>query len=1030
MRIPVMLFRRSVRTLAASSLANVLLVLQAGAQNVKLNPPLFPDSQGGVHELRASDDGRWCVYRATEGSQALGLFSVPVDGSSGSRRLVPEGMDVEDFDLSSELVLVESQHNLFVVPIDASRPPVAVLPWNPLRVTDEIGITADGSRVVYLERVPGTTRDELYSAEVHGDGPPVELDTGLSEVEVRDFLISPDGGRVVFSARQDDSPVVQILSVPIDGSAAPVDLTPPAVRSARSSRGYEITPDGARVVYRVDQDLNRVFELFSAPIDGSSAPVKLNTPLPSGRHVEQFRVSQDGRRVVYLADFSATNVFELFSVPIEGGSPPVRLNGPLVPGSDVDFDFEISPNSRLVAFIAQLSPTEAALWVAPIDGRFPARAIQANPMTMGRFTPDSRRIVVRVRKGEGPIDLYSVTIGRGGARNLTETPDGVGQWVFEYFITPDGASIVYLESFSATSDLRRVPVDGHSSPAVLCSFWAWNDLVLTSDGRFLLFRAEPACCPPYDFQGSLFSVPVDGHRGLLELNGPLVTEHVIGDVTSLRVSPQGSVAFMVYVPQRGFFLDNDFMEIFGVTPGPDPQPVRLTPTEPFERRITAYEFAANGERVVYRTDFDETSHLFSVPVDGHEPPLLLDDTETTFGSVGEFTLDPAGLFAVFDADVGSWSELFRVALTGGPELPLSGSLVAGGGFQSFQVAPGSARVVYVADQLANDRFELFSVPSDGSAGPVRLNGTLPANADVDEHFLIHPDGSTVLALGELLANDVRELFRVPVDGSAAPARLSAPLVAGGNVERGFRIGPDGLTVVYLADQEQNERFELYAVPLDGSASPVKLNGALVAGGDVQPDFAFTPDGSNVVYRADAESDERFELFGAALDGSLRVKLNPALVAEGDVRAEFLVTPDSKRVLFRADRSADERIELFSALLDGGGSLTVNGDLAPGGQVAELLRPSVDGLHVFYAADQRTDELLELFMAPVDREKGSRVLSGPFLPGSDVSAIEPTSDGKGILYLADQDIDSVVELYFSALAPAVRPGPPGGLVRVR
>ena len=149
-------------------------------------------------------------------------------------------------------------------------------------------------------------------------------------------------------------------------------------------------------------------------------------------------------------------------------------------------------------------------------------------------------------------------------------------------------------------------------------------------------------------------------------------------------------------------------------------------------------------------------------------------SETTFNAIGEFVLSTDEPFAVFDADVGSWSELFRVALDGGPEVSLSGDLVAGGGFEDFQLAPGSGRVVYVADQLVNERFELFSVASDGSAAPVRLNGTLPANADVDQEFVIHPDGSTVVALGELLANDVRELFRIPVDGSAVPARISAP----------------------------------------------------------------------------------------------------------------------------------------------------------------------------------------------------------------------------------------------------------------
>jgi len=233
---------------------------------------------------------------------------------------------------------------------------------------------------------------------------------------------------------------------------------------------------------------------------------------------------------------------------------------------------------------------------------------------------------------------------------------------------------------------------------------------------------------------------------------------------------------------------------------------------------------------------------------------------------------------------------------------------------------------------------------------------------------------------------------------------------------GFRLGPDGRTIVYLADQELDERYELYSVPLDGSAAPVKQSGALVTGGDVQSDFAFTPDGGRLVYRADAETDERFELFGAAPAGPASpVKLNPSLVADGDVRPGFVLAPDGSRVIYRADRAADERIELFSSRVDGGATLTLNDALPPGGEVLERLRLSPDGKQVFYAADQRSDDVFELFAAPIERAKGSRLLSGPLTPGGDVGVFEPLLDGN-IVYLADQDTDGVVELYLAFLAP--------------
>jgi len=331
----------------------------------------------------------------------------------------------------------------------------------------------------------------------------------------------------------------------------------------------------------------------------------------------------------------------------------------------------------------------------------------------------------------------------------------------------------------------------------------------------------------------------------------------------------------------------------------------------------------------------------------------------------------------------------------------------------------------VADRFVNDRNELFSVASDGSSPPLQLNAPLPAGADVDTEFLLSPDGQWVVALAEQLADNVRELFRIPVDGSAPPVRVSGALAAGGNVTRGTRFAPDGATLVYRADALADERFELFAVALEGGTPPVKLSGTLVADGDVQADFAFTPGGTHVVYRADAESDERFELYVAALDGSAGpTKISPPLVAEGDVRAGFVLTLDGSRVVFCADRDADEKVELLSTPLAGGPTLTLNAPLPRGGVVLETLQLGPDGKRVFFVADQRVDDVFELFSAPIDRAKSPTLHNPTLIAGGDVVLAEaslgtfaPTPDGSGVVYLADQELDGVVELYLSILAGA-------------
>jgi hypothetical protein len=75
---------------------------------------------------------------------------------------------------------------------------------------------------------------------------------------------------------------------------------------------------------------------------------------------------------------------------------------------------------------------------------------------------------------------------------------------------------------------------------------------------------------------------------------------------------------------------------------------------------------------------------------------------------------------------------------------------------------------------------------------------------------------------------------------------------------GFLIGPSSARVVYLADQETDELFELFSVPITGGTA-TKLSGTLVSEGDVYS-WKISSDDSRVVYLADKQRDEQYELF--------------------------------------------------------------------------------------------------------------------------------------------------------------------------
>jgi hypothetical protein len=75
----------------------------------------------------------------------------------------------------------------------------------------------------------------------------------------------------------------------------------------------------------------------------------------------------------------------------------------------------------------------------------------------------------------------------------------------------------------------------------------------------------------------------------------------------------------------------------------------------------------------------------------------------------------------------------------------------------------------------------------------------------------------------------------------------------------YRIDPGSTWAVYLADADTVDVLELWRVPIDGSAAPERVNPALPPGGDVEYDFVPLSDGG-IVYRTDLRNNQAFELF--------------------------------------------------------------------------------------------------------------------------------------------------------------------------
>ncbi|NOT30340.1 MAG: hypothetical protein HOP15_07820 [Planctomycetes bacterium] len=1034
--------------LARTLVAGGLLALPLFAQSHKLvtAPPPGPGG-GDVRELLTSPDGTRVVYRADEESYGVvELFSAPADGSSAPVKLngaltkyggvaehgfaiSPDGTRVvyraiQDHPLKTEL---------YSAPIDGSASAVRLSGPIVGDGVERFEISADGSRVVYAADQDMWHRFELYSAPIDGSTSAVRVSGTVSGPPgVHHFHLGA-GGRAVYIAPR------QLFSVPLDGSAAPTQLT--SLPASNQVTEFQLTADGTRAVF-VESQSNPVVEkhLWTVPIDGSLGPLRL-TPTPLSPFGLEFRISSAGTRAVHLA-LTSTGVFELFSVPLDGSTAPVRLHPALAADRTVVYgSYDITADGARVVWLADQTDDEVfELWSAPIDASAAAQKLSGALVAGGdvagvhgvsRVTAGERVVYVADQDTDGVLELYSVPADGSGAVLKLNGPL-VSAAVHPYSndllasSAPFGAdharAVFALDTFVGSqtiTELFSVPVDASAGPVKLNAPLVSGGSVSPGqgwgfEGSHVFYIADQDT----DEIGELYGVPLDGAPGLVKLNGPMAPTP-----PPFRVD---CLAFTSDATRVVYALDGANTEISSVPADGSGSPISLSGPLVWRDAILSLPLTPDGSRLAY-TDIDSgIGRLYSVPADGSAAPLLLFSWPVFVpGGFLGFELAPDSDFAVCRAN----EQLFRVTLDGSsstlaltsPSPSLSQAIL------SFEISPTGNRVVFFQDREVAGRYELYSVPLDGSSAPVKLNAPLVANGDVlwpssGAPFVISPDGSRVVYQADQDVDMRVELYSVPIAGGT-PVKLNGPIVGGG--VRSFDIAPDGARVAYVADQEVSSRYELYSVPLTGG-SPVKLNGALVSGGSISggsKGFAFSPASTRVLYVADQDVNDRFELYSVLATGGASVKLNGSLAPGSGISIQTVrFSADSRNAVFLADDEVENVYELFSRRINGSGKVTkLNSPLPAGGSVQGFAL-SPDGQQVVYVAEQEADDRRELYAIPV-RGGTRRKLNGPLVARGYVWNFEISPDGRRVVYSADQDTENVTEIYESNLRVPVAPAAP-------
>jgi hypothetical protein len=970
---------------------------------------------GRIDSFQISADSNYVVFLADQDADDVDeLYSVPIDGSAAPTKI--NSMAIQG--TPGSMMSPNCGGPLPPIPTPGATP---VSP--PAGKVGEFLISPDSSRVVYIAAQGIEDVAELFSVPIDGSAVATKLNNPLvTGGNVGSFQISSNSNQVVYIADQETNDVQELYSVPIVGGSV-IKLNG-LLANQGDVGSFQISTNSSQVVYAADQELNYKTELYSVPISGGT-PIKLNEALLSTGAVGNYKLSSDSSQVVYTARRSATAPFELYSVPIGGGAA-TKLNGALVNREQVVSLFEISANSSQVVYRANQDTVSIfELYSVPIDGSATAVKLNGTLVNEGdvgsfKISTDSNQVVYRADQDTNDVyELYSVPIDGSIAptklNGVLVNGGGVGEFVivtqngrvvykadqetndvFELYSVPmaGGVSIKLDGSLSGNGDIRYFQANDDSNQVVYTADW---------DAEYVL---------------ALYSVPLDGSTIPGRLDSP---QAIAGDAMTYQLSNDDN--WVVYLADQ----ETDYVdELYSVLVDGSAAPHKLNSALVKNGDVQSdYQISNDNSRVVYRADQDtnDVNEIYSVPLDGSEIPIKLNEPLANWSGVGrgEFQISADSSRVIYQAaqDTANVFDLYAVPLAGGVSAKLNNSLVSGGSIFDFKVSNDSSSAVYRGVQDTAGVFELYSVPLDGSALPTKLNGAMTTGGDIGENgYQISADGSWVVYIADQDVDNVYELYSVPIDGSAVPTKLNDALVSGGAVSSDIKISADSNWVVYRADQDTNNVYELYSVPIDGSAVATKLNGLLVSGGIVELNSQISADSNWVVYQADQDTNGVIELYSRPIDGSgASTKLNGTLTnGANSYWWRYEISADSSRVIYLVDQDVADITELYSVPIDGSAEpVKLNDMLVAEGRVWTF-KISEDSSQVVYQADQELHNKIELFGVPIDGSAIPIKLNGPLIDSGCVvlwNGFEISADNNRVVYIAEQDVVSAVELYVSS-----------------
>lgn len=820
-----------------------LYAVNVDGTNLRRLGPAMTAGQAFQSDFVITPDNKWVVYRENQtffnGGMALGAASlitgevIDLTGASfngisiigqvspNSRyvayrtdRGIATCLEVFVYDLQTRTDARVS------VPCSSTGNDVGSFTWS-----------ADSTKIAFSQAVT-TYRYDLHVANPDGSGLLRLTTTGLNlnglyqGYKASTILFTPNGQRLVFQA--DFSGVApgsvalmkfDLYSIKADGTGAPVLLSPQSVSSVvHDYPVVEISPQGDRVVYIADLEVDTKYEMYLSAVDGSSTR-KLSPPIanidgdilatPAQHFIDWTR-----NTVVMLTDDTIDLVYGLYKSSLSlTVSAPLKINMPLIRSGDF---FGMVPAANGTKFAFRGNPDvdgEMHLFAIDPNGANIQRVTKAYPSGGGKLgtfsmidngakiiyiadqdTAGISELYVGDTNGAAPIKVSVPITNPNGAVTDYKFNEATQKIYYMGDITTDSIPDLYSVNLDGTDSRKLTPAYSHT-----VAIGSWD---VAQDGSYVVVRWDHRVDEKYEVD----RLAVDGSGTVTQVNSNIAAGL---DMANFKISPDSQ--WICYWGETAVSKRYDVK----VASAANPAAVNYLAVQGVDtvRMGTNCQFSEDSEYVVIAGDY-------------------ISDGRTVLKT-----------FRISD----------QMAFDINPGLPATSHTSL---YQTL--TEGANKRLIALSESSPDIYELYSMNLDGS-DLRKISQTPYAGGQVNANFgtsvkFLNDANKTIVYTGLIETSGKWDLYSVKWDGTQSRKLIS--LNAHADIYDTF-VWPLADRVFFRADHDKDGVVSLYSVKGDGTGLKNHMPG-LQGNTGIWNNVSAT--GNQVIFTSDAYNSQVLELF--------------------------------------------------------------------------------------------------------------------------------------------------------------------------